>query len=213
LARSVEDVALALRIISGFDWAEPTTLALPLGDDREVSLKGLRVAVHTDNGIVRPTAETAATVLASARALEEAGAIVEEAAPPDLDEAWQITLEYWRYCGEVGTVQEYFRFLERWDRYRVKLLSFMQPRDLILCPVEAFPAPVQEAKDTPSMFTYTVPFSLVGWPCAVVRAGTSPEGLPIGVQVVGGPWRDDVALAAARQIEAVQGGWQRPPQR
>jgi amidase len=153
----------------------------------------------------------AAAVLASARALEEAGAIVEEAAPPDLDEAWQITLEYWRYCGEVGTVPEYFRFLERWDRYRVKLLAFMQPRDLILCPVEAFPAPVQAAKDTPQMFTYTTPFSLVGWPCAVVRAGTCREGLPIGVQIVSGPWRDDVALAAARQIESVRGGWQRPP--
>ena len=116
---------------------------------------------------------------------------------------------------EVGTVPEYFRFLERWDRYRVTLLSFMRSRDLLLCPVEAFPAPVQDAKHPgyrrlPPRFTYTTPFSLVGWPCAVVRAGASPEGLPIGVQVVGGPWRDDVALAAARQIEAAQGGWKRP---
>jgi amidase len=176
-----------------------------------VSLKGLRVAVHTDNGLVPPTAETAGAVRASAAALADAGAIVEEAAPPDLDESWQITLEYWRYCGEVGTVGEYFRFLERWDRYRGKLLSFMQPRDLILCPVEAFPAPVQKAKETLQMFTYTTPFSLVGWPCAVVRAGTSPEGLPIGVQVVAGPWRDEVALAAALRIEVAMGGWRRPP--
>jgi amidase len=207
----VNDISLALRIISGFDWEEPTTLRLPLGDDREVSLEGLRIAVHIDNGIVPPTAETAAAVLASARALEAAGASVEEAAPPDLDESWEITLEYWRYCGEVGTVKEYFQFLEQWDRYRVKLLSFMQSRDVLLCPVEAFPAPVQAAKDTPQMFTYTTPYSLVGWPCSVVRAGTSPEGLPIGVQIVAGPWRDDVALAAARRIEAVRGGWQPPP--
>jgi amidase len=61
------------------------------------------------------------------------------------------------------------------------------------------------------MFTCTTPFSLVGWPCAVVRAGTSPEGLPIGVQLVAGPWRDDVALAAALRIEVAMGGWQRPP--
>jgi amidase len=211
LARSVEDVALALAVISGFDWSDPTSLPVPLGDHRQVSLKGLRVAVHTDNGLVPPTAETAGAVRASAAALADAGAIVEEAAPPDLDESWQITLEYWRYCGEVGTVGEYFRFLERWDRYRGKLLSFMQPRDLILCPVEAFPAPVQKAKETLQMFTYTTPFSLVGWPCAVVRAGTSPEGLPIGVQVVAGPWRDEVALAAALRIEVAMGGWRRPP--
>lgn len=211
LARSVEDLALALSLISGFDWTEPTTLPLSLGDHREVDLNALRVAFHTDNGIVPPTAETAEAVLASARALETAGAAVEEAAPPALDEAWQITLEYWRYCGEVGTVQEYFRFLERWDRYRVTLLSFMQRWDLLLCPVEAFPAPLQGADDTPPMFTYTTPYSLVGWPCAVVRAGTSPEGLPIGVQIIGGPWRDDLALAAALRVEAVCGGYQPPP--
>jgi amidase len=44
-----------------------------------------------------------------------------------------------------------------------------------------------------------------------VRAGTSPEGLPIGVQVVARPWRDEVALAAALRIEAEMGGWQRSP--
>jgi amidase len=38
-------------------------------------------------------------------------------------------------------------------------------------------------------------------PSAVVRAGTSDEGIPIGVQVVANPWREDVALAAAKIIE------------
>ena len=45
----------------------------------------------------------------------------------------------------------------------------------------------------------------------VVRAGASPEGLPIGVQLVARPWREDVALAAAEYIETALGGWQRPP--
>src|SRR5919197_2077556 len=67
LARSVEDLALALRVISGFDWEDPTSLPVPLGDDRAVLLEGQRVAVHTDNGIVPPTAETVAAVVAAAR--------------------------------------------------------------------------------------------------------------------------------------------------
>ncbi len=54
-------------------------------------------------------------------------------------------------------------------------------------------------------------YNLTGWPAAVVRAGTSSEGLPIGVQVVARPWRDDVALAVAQHIEKVLGGWQPPP--
>jgi amidase len=44
----------------------------------------------------------------------------------------------------------------------------------------------------------------------VVRGGTSPEGLPIGIQVVAPPWREDLALAGAGVIEAASGGWQRP---
>ena len=59
--------------------------------------------------------------------------------------------------------------------------------------------------------SYTMTYNLTGWPVAVVRAGTSPEGLPIGVQVVARPWHEDVALAVAKHIENVLGGWQPPP--
>ena len=51
-------------------------------------------------------------------------------------------------------------------------------------------------------FSYTLPFSLCGWPCMVVRAGTSAEGMPIGVQIAARPWREDVALAIGQAVEA-----------
>ena len=43
------------------------------------------------------------------------------------------------------------------------------------------------------------------------QAGTSPEGLPIAVQIVGQAWREDIVLAVAKVIEADLGGWKRPP--
>jgi amidase len=46
--------------------------------------------------------------------------------------------------------------------------------------------------------------------CAVVRCGTSVEGLPIDVQLVTAPWRDDLALALAGTLESALGGY-RPP--
>ena len=58
--------------------------------------------------------------------------------------------------------------------------------------------------------SFTTPHSLTGWPAATVRCGTSPEGLPIDVQLVARPWRDDLALAAALRLEQELGGW-RPP--
>ena len=63
----------------------------------------------------------------------------------------------------------------------------------------------------PSRDTYSEVHNLTGWPAAVVRGGTSPEGLPIGVQLIGQPWREDVVLAAASVVEDALGGWQRPP--
>ena len=60
-------------------------------------------------------------------------------------------------------------------------------------------------------FSYTMTWNLSGWPAAVVRAGWMPGGLPIGVQVVARPWREDVALAAAEAIESTLGGFQPPP--
>ena len=58
--------------------------------------------------------------------------------------------------------------------------------------------------------SHTYAYNLVGWPGAVVRVGSAQEGLPIGVQIVARPWREDVALAVTQHIETVFGGWQQP---
>jgi Asp-tRNA(Asn)/Glu-tRNA(Gln) amidotransferase A subunit family amidase len=52
--------------------------------------------------------------------------------------------------------------------------------------------------------------NLLGWPVAVVRCAASPEGLPIGLQIVARPWREDVALAIARFVEHTFRGWREP---
>ena len=53
-------------------------------------------------------------------------------------------------------------------------------------------------------------FDLTGFPAGVVRAGTSSDGLPIGVQLVGRPWRDDVVLAAMAHLEKEIGAFEPP---
>ena len=51
---------------------------------------------------------------------------------------------------------------------------------------------------------------MTGWPATVVRCGTSLERLPIGVQAMARPWREDLSLAVALHLEKSLGGWQRP---
>jgi Asp-tRNA(Asn)/Glu-tRNA(Gln) amidotransferase A subunit family amidase len=44
-----------------------------------------------------------------------------------------------------------------------------------------------------------------------VPLGISPEGLPIGVQVIGRPYDEELVLAVAEKIEAARGPWVAPP--
>ncbi|HWZ18541.1 MAG TPA: amidase [Ktedonobacteraceae bacterium] len=111
------------------------------------------------------------------------------------------------------TTAEFSSFLVRWDIFRSTLLSFLEKYDVIICPVCAKPAWHHSSTITEEQFvagSYSITYNLTGWPAVVVRGGTSPEGLPIGVQVVARPWREDVALAVAQHLETILGGWQRP---
>jgi amidase len=110
-------------------------------------------------------------------------------------------------AAEVGSV------VTRWDGWRNRMLSFLERYDVLLSPVTATPAVPHgttfATENLPS-FSYAMTHSLTGWPVVVVRGGTSSEDLPIGVQVAARPFREDVALAVAQQIETALGGWQRP---
>src|SRR4051794_2191358 len=101
--------------------------------------------------------------------------------------------------------------MERADGLRSSLLRWFAPFDVLVSPV--LPAPAVRHGETLSAEygdTYSEVHNLTGWPAVTVRAGTSPGGLPIGVQLVAHPWREDVALAAARVVEAATGGWRAP---
>jgi len=111
------------------------------------------------------------------------------------------------------TSAEFSGLLVRWDMFRSTLLSFLEKYDVIICPVCATPAWPHSSTITEEQFfagSYSITYNLTGWPGVAVRGGTSPEGLPIGVQVVARPWCEDVALAVAQHLETVLGGWQRP---
>src|SRR5581483_7328871 len=101
--------------------------------------------------------------------------------------------------------------LARISLWRSQMLSFFAKYDVILAPVNAFPAPKHGGTlDVLPSFSYTAAYNLTGWPGAVVRCGTSSEGMPIGVQAIAGPWHEDVALAVIAHLETVFGGWQKP---
>jgi amidase len=99
------------------------------------------------------------------------------------------------------------------DELRSEMWQWMQSYDAIISPVNARPAVAHGTSVEPAVFpvnSYVYPFNLSGWPAVSVRGGTSPEGLPIGVQVGARPWREDVALALAGVVERASGGYGPP---
>jgi amidase len=240
MARYVEDLGLMLPIIAGPDWRDPRIIPMPLGDPSQVELKRLKVAFYTENGVVPPTPETADVVKAAAQVLAEAGLTVVEDRPPCLEQTTELFLGLLSADGGAGMARalqrvgtrvihpmlrgllesmqpytlstaEFLGLWYRWDMWRSALLSFMERVDVILSPVCAYPAMAHGTTGQHlAAFSYAQTYSLTASPGVVVRAGTSPEGLPIGVQVTPRQWREDVALAVAQYLETTLGGWQRP---
>jgi aspartyl-tRNA(Asn)/glutamyl-tRNA(Gln) amidotransferase subunit A len=96
----------------------------------------------------------------------------------------------------------------RW--YRARVLDLFGEVDVILAPATPGTAPeigqqtfVLDGVATPvraNLGLFTQPISFVGLPVVAVPVPLTP--LPIGVQIVAAPWREDVALAVAAALEA-----------
>ncbi len=99
LARSVEDLETALRIIAGPDGHTAEMAPVPLGSSPSIKAAGLRIAVAESNPLVRVSDDTAKVVQATARLLSKAGAKVKRAEPAGLDrqQAWDDWADLFQY--------------------------------------------------------------------------------------------------------------------
>jgi AtzE family amidohydrolase len=115
-------------------------------------------------------------------------------------------------AGALQPVAWYLR-AQRFRRlYRDKVNALFQDWDVLLAPATPVAAPqigsewidINGTRQLcrPSMGLLTQPISFAG--CPVVAAPLWPEGtggLPIGVQIIAAPWREDLALRAAQCLQ------------
>jgi aspartyl-tRNA(Asn)/glutamyl-tRNA(Gln) amidotransferase subunit A len=95
----------------------------------------------------------------------------------------------------------------RW--YRTRVLELFKDVDVILAPVTPCVAPAigqqtfvldgVEMPLRPNIGIFTQPISFIGLPVVAVPVPLKP--LPIGVQIIAPPWREDVALRVSRALE------------
>jgi AtzE family amidohydrolase len=95
----------------------------------------------------------------------------------------------------------------RW--YRARVVELFDDVDVILAPATPGPAPligqqtfVLDGVETPvraNLGIFTQPISFIGLPVVAVPVPLDP--LPVGVQIIAAPWREDMALAVADALE------------
>ena len=206
---------------------------------RSYDLRGFHVAWYTDDDVAPVTVETARAVASAARALRDAGLIVEQRRPPHVEQGNELWLKLFSRASVVqlrgvykgrereggsfvswrlGTaddtrtpsLDEYIAAWMERDRLREELLQWMETTPIIIAPVGATPAyPHDTLKVTVNgatfgtfkAFSYAQTFSVFNLPVVTIPAGKSADGLPIGVQIAGGPFTEEVILAAAEIVE------------
>lgn len=232
LARDAADLALILKAIVGPDCVDPAILDVPLEEATAIDLAELRVATYVDSDADDSVAEIVAV---AAEALASKGAEVREDRPPDIERSADIwsdliaadagaatralleqagTLSHhscldWQFEARPLTAAEFGALLREWDHFRSDLTQHFCDYDLIVCPAAPTAA---KPHGTLSRSDYgpTMTYNLTGWPAVVLRCGSTGDGLPIGVQLVAKPYREDVALAAALCLQETFGGYQPP---
>jgi AtzE family amidohydrolase len=99
------------------------------------------------------------------------------------------------------------QIFRRW--YRDRVLELFETVDAILAPATPCTAPAigqatlrldgEEVPLRPNLGIYTQPISFIGLPVVAVPLPRAP--LPIGVQIIAAPWREDLALRIAYALE------------
>ncbi len=248
MARTVEDVTLLFRVLSGQDVNDPAGVPISFRTPSLEDLKRIPIGYFEDDGIVPVTPETRTAVRDAVAVLQRAGFKVQAFRPATLEAARKLWWTFFVQCGAMfdeaiikGRYEKlspvFKGFLEianaepplsveqllfAWaesDLIRGKMLAEMEQFPIWLCPVCAIPAfkhgerswvvEGREVKYLDAM-RYTQWFNTLGAPAAVVPVGSSPEGMPIGVQIAARPFEDEIALAVADLVDR-EFGYRVPP--
>ncbi len=144
--------------------------------------------------------------------LQKAVASNEEKISPVLREYLSIA-----NSGNPITLDQFIEACAERDLLRAKILRQMQNVPVLLSPVSSAPA-FHHGEGNYRLgngYLDTMRFSqwlnLAGFPGVSVPVKLSNEGLPLGVQLIGRPFEDELLLSVAEALEASRGKWQPPP--
>jgi aspartyl-tRNA(Asn)/glutamyl-tRNA(Gln) amidotransferase subunit A len=242
IVKCVEDAAIILNAIAGYDAADFATVPVPVPDYREGldrGIQGMRIGVPREQffGLVDP--ELRVSVEEAIETLRGLGAEVFDV---DAGFSRESLMQAWVVCNAEGQAfhaewlrtrkQDYGADLQASlslplpdavglaDAYRASydikeaLRQTFERVDLLVTPATMRPASVigDEELDvnghkmgTGAAFaSMTMPFNIAGLPAITLPCGLSSDGLPLSLQLAGGPFHESTVLRAARAFESAQ---------
>jgi amidase len=236
IARSVDDLALVLGVISGPDGLDGDVPPVPLPPSAPRSLGELRLAIAPTMAGAPVAASVRRRVTRLAAEAMEAGARIETRLPaldwaelgalftdlvetvtgvlaPGKDEDDERFSLAW-YLEALGRRD---RLVSVWERYFDDLDALVVPASMTAAFRHCEPGGAVPVDGRPVSYyengRLLGPANLVGAPALTVPAGLDDEGLPIGVQIVGPRWSEMRLLDVARALEDAGAlpGFQPPP--
>jgi aspartyl-tRNA(Asn)/glutamyl-tRNA(Gln) amidotransferase subunit A len=232
IARTVRDLALLLQVIAGFDPYDPSCSDRPVPDYlAALSRPGHKPRLGRLHGLFDELAEPSMRTLMDrvSDTLLSAGAAVDDVALPAafaeviprhrvimaVEGAQLHEARLRRHPDDYGPkirslleeglacpATEYSRCKEHQRQLAQEIRACFQGVDALLAPATRGPAPAADSTGDPA---FNSPWSYTGLPVVSIPAGWSPEGLPLGIQLVGPLWSEAELFAAAAWCEEVIG--------
>ena len=236
MARSVQDLALALEAMQGFDPGDPACADQPACgalSSLDRGITGLRLArgagyfapppgpardaldlccaaLGIQDEITLPGAAEARAAAAIITAVEGAATHVESL--QTRPEAFGAPIRDRLIAGALIPGVAYVRAQRLRRQFAEDMALVFETVDAILVPTTPFPAPPvdndmitvngQSENYRAHIGPYVQPISFIGLPVVSVPVQNAAGALPMGVQIIAPPWREDIALRIARALEA-----------
>ena len=258
LARTAEDLALALKVTAGPDRLTSAGLRLQLPAPPS-DVRGLRVAVWDDEAIAPVDESVRAAVDRVATALHKAGAKVDRSARPTFSAAEAQETYGWLLLAQMSarrddyaelvrsrdrldpadhsayaeqlrnstaSFREVYLANQRREALRWAWRAFFDRYDVLVAPITATAAFAHDQSEPAFVRTMRVDgrdvpyYAQVFWaglatcsllPATAIPAGSSAEGLPVGVQLIGAEMADRTTIWLAGRLGRLIGGFSPPP--
>lgn len=230
LARSAEDLALALDLLAGPDSLHTPGWRLELPEPDFDALKGLRVALWSTDDMAPVDARIATRVEEVGVALQKAGATVSASARP----GFAAKMSHETYMPILGSIigmpgadikyTDWMALHGRRGFLRSQWQQFFKEWDVLICPISATTAFKQDQSPQEQRMLAIngeerAYFEQLFWaglatvsylPSTVFPTGLS-NGLPLGLQAIGPEFGDRGTIEFARLMAGVMGGFTPPP--